>query len=164
MPPKIFIDADGCPVKDETYRVAQRLQLEVEVVCNRPLSVPSSTRVRLVVVAHGSDEADKYIAASVTPGDVVVTTDLPLAARVVDAGAHPITPRGRVFDADSVSDALASRDLATTLRSLTMDGAGAGGGPPPFGPKDRSQFLNQLDALLQRVLRERRAPPRPGAT
>ena len=89
MPPKIFIDADGCPVKDETYRVAQRLQLEVEVVCNRPLSVPSSARVRLVVVAHGSDEADKYIAASVTPGDVVVTTDLPLAARVVVGVGDP---------------------------------------------------------------------------
>jgi uncharacterized protein YaiI (UPF0178 family) len=155
--PTVFIDADGCPVKDETYRVAQRLQLSVEVVCNRSLAVPSSARVRLVVVGHGSDEADKYIAAQVRPGDVVVTADMPLAARVVDAGAHPITPRGRVYDADSISDALAARDLATTLRSFTMDGAGGGGGPPPFGPKDRSQFLNQLDALLQRALR---SPPR----
>lgn len=153
---KILIDADGCPVKDETYRVAQRLQLEVEVVCNRPIAVPQSPRVRLVVVARGADEADKHIAASSGPGDIVVTADLPLAARVIDAGAHPISHRGRIWDADSIGEALASRDLATTLRSFTMDGA-SGGGPPPFGPKDRSQFLNQLDALVQRI---RRNPPR----
>jgi uncharacterized protein YaiI (UPF0178 family) len=149
----IFIDADGCPVKEETYRVAERHKLEVKVVCNRPLAVPRSTRVELVVVPRGSDEADKWIAAQAGPGDIVVTGDLPLAARIIDGGAHPITPRGRVFDLDSISDALASRDLMTTLRSHAAEGEGPRGGPPPLGKSDRSAFLNRLDALIHAVRR-----------
>jgi hypothetical protein len=149
----IFIDADGCPVKDETYRVAERHKLEVKVVCNRPLAVPRSARVGLVVVPRGSDEADKWIAAEAGPGDIVVTGDLPLAARIIDGGAHPITPRGRVFDVDSISDALASRDLMTTLRSHAVEGEGPRGGPPPLGKSDRSAYLNRLDALIHAIRR-----------
>ena len=150
----VFIDADGCPVKDETYRVAARYQLAVEVVCNRPLAVPDSPRVRLVVVSRGADVADLHIAEAARPGDIVVTSDLPLAARVIDAGAYPITPRGRVFDADTIGDALASRDLMTTLRSFSAEGEGPRGGPPPMGKGDRAEFLNRLDALVHRARRE----------
>lgn len=151
-----YIDADGCPVKDETYRVAERYQMPVKVVCNRPLSVPPSTRVELIVVAKGADEADKYIADHAGAGDIVVTGDLPLAARVIDGGAHPITPRGRVFDAETIGDALASRDLMTTLRSFSVEGEGPRGGPPPMGKGDRSEFLNRLDALVHRIKRDGR--------
>lgn len=152
----LYIDADGCPVKDETYRVAERYQMPVKVVCNRPLAVPHSTRVELIVVAKGADEADKYIADQAGPGDIVVTSDLPLAARVIDGGAHPITPRGRVFDAETIGDALASRDLMTTLRSFSAEGEGPRGGPPPMGKGDRSEFLNRLDALIHRIKRDGR--------
>lgn len=152
----VFIDADGCPVKEETYRVAARYQLAVKVVCNRPLSVPPSPRIQLIVVPRGSDEADKLIAEQAGPGDIVVTSDLPLAARVIDGGAHPLTPRGRVFDAETIGDALASRDLMTTLRSFSEAGAEPRGGPPPMGPKDRSAFLNRFDALIQAIKREGR--------
>ncbi len=140
----LYIDADGCPVKDETYRVAQRYQLNVFVVCNRAIAVPVSPRIRLVVVGRGSDEADKWIAEHAGPGDVVVTGDLPLAARCIDGGARVVTPRGRIFDAETIGDALATRDLMTTLRSAGE----SGGGPPPMGKSDRSVFLSRLDELV----------------
>ena len=130
--------------------------MPVKVVCNRALAVPQNARVALIVVAQGADEADKYIAEHAGPGDIVVTTDLPLAARVIDAGAHPITPRGRVFDAETIGDALASRDLMTTLRSFAVEGEGPRGGPPPMGKSDRSEFLNRIDALIHRIKREGR--------
>ena len=84
---------------------------------------------------------------------ICARTDLPPAAPVLDAGAHPITPRGRVFDAESIGDALASRDLMTTLRSFSADGEGPRGGPPPMGKGDRSEFLNRLDALVHAIKR-----------
>jgi uncharacterized protein YaiI (UPF0178 family) len=149
----VFIDADGCPVKEETYRVSARYQLEVRVVCNRPLNVPPSPRVVQIVVDRGADAADKYIAEQAGPGDIVVTSDLPLAARAIDAGAHPITPRGRIFDADSIGDALSARDLATTLRSFSVGGDEPRGGPPPMGKNDRAEFLNRLDALVHAIRR-----------
>jgi uncharacterized protein YaiI (UPF0178 family) len=154
----VFIDADGCPgtVKEDTFRIAARYQLEVRVVCNRVMNVPPSPRVSLVVVDRGADAADKFIAEQAGPGDIVITADLPLAARVIDGGAHPITPRGRVFDADSIGDALAARDLATTLRSFSVGGDEPRGGPPPMSKNDRTEFVNRFDALIHAVRRNGR--------
>jgi len=150
----LYIDADACPVKDEAYRVALRYELAVIVVSNRRMRVPERGAVSLVVVGQGSDEADKWIAAHAQPGDIVVTADLPLAARCIDAGARVLTPRGRVFTEESIGAALATRDLMTTLRSA---GPGAeealGGGPPPFQRKDRSAFLSRLDELVNAIRR-----------
>jgi uncharacterized protein YaiI (UPF0178 family) len=145
----LYVDADGCPVKEETYRVAQRYGLRVVLVCNRPLNVPRGVQAELVVVGRGSDEADKWIAAHAGAGDIVITADLPLAARCIDGGARVVTPRGRVFDAETIGDALATRDLMTTLREVGE----AGGGPPPMSKADRSQFLQRLDELIHAVRR-----------
>lgn len=146
----IFIDGDACPVKDETYAVSTRYGLAVALVANRPMYVPDGMGVQLIVVDEGLDVADDWIAAQVQPGDVVVTADLPLAARCLDAGARVLGPTGREFDEDSIGGLLATRDLKEQLR-----GAGvATGGPPPLSSKDRSRFSSKLDELVQRSLRE----------
>jgi uncharacterized protein YaiI (UPF0178 family) len=151
----IFVDGDACPVKDETYAVSTRYGVPVALVANRPLWVPEGMGVELVVVEEGPDVADDWIAAHVEPGDVVVTADLPLAARCIEAGARVLGPSGRELDEDSIGGLLATRDLKDQLR-----GAGvATGGPPPLSDRDRSRFSSKLDELVQRGLRE--LPPKP---
>ncbi len=150
---EVYVDADGCPVKEETWRVAQRYGLSVHYVCNRAMNIPSGAKAHLVVVGRGSDEADKWIADHAGPGDIVVTSDLPLAARAIDGGARVITTRGRLLDADNVGDALATRDLMTTLRSGAELGGGPSSGPPPMQKADRSRFLSALDELVNAIKR-----------
>lgn len=146
---EIFIDGDACPVKDETYAVATRYGLPVTVVANARIHVPRDLGVEMVVVEQGPDQADDWIVEHVRRDDVVVTSDLPLAGRCLEAGARPISPNGRVFDEDSIGGLLATRELKTDLR-----GAGvASGGPPPLTAKDRSRFLSKLDELVQIGLR-----------
>ena len=150
---EIFVDGDGCPVKDETYVVATRYGVRVALVANSRLSVPEGFGVEMVLVDHGPDAADDWIVANVRPRDVVVTADLPLAARCLAAGARVLGTSGRIFTEDSIGDLLATRDLKAHLR-----GAGVpSGGPPPLSAKDRSRFLSKLDELVQRGLREDRA-------
>jgi hypothetical protein len=149
---EIFVDADGCPVKDETYVVATRYGVPVTLVANSRMYVPEGFGVELVVVDEGPDAADDWIAANVRAGDVVVTADLPLAARCLAAGARVLGSNGREIGEDAIGGLLATRELKSHLR-----GAGVmTGGPPPLAAKDRSRFQAKLDELVQRGLREQR--------
>jgi len=147
---EIFVDGDACPVKDETYVVASRHEIPVTVVANSSIYVPGGLGVELVVVDEGPDAADDWIAASVQPGDVVVTADIPLAARCLEAGARVLGTSGKPFTEDSIGGALASRELGAYLRET---GVGSGG-PPPLSARDRSRFLSQLEEMVRRGLRE----------
>jgi len=148
----IFIDADACPVKDEVYRVAQRYGLQVHVVANAFIQVPAHPKIARVVVEAGPDVADDWIAQRATPGDVVITNDIPLAERVLQAGAAAVSPTGRPFTVDSIGTAIAQRAIMEQLRST---GAVAGG-PKPFDRTDRSRFLQALDEIINREMRRRR--------
>jgi uncharacterized protein len=154
-PIAIYIDADACPVKPEVYRVAERhalkgAQLKVFVVSNSPIAVPRDEMIERVVVGGGMDEADNWIAERAGRSDVVITADVPLASRCVKTGATVIAPNGRPFTADSIGMTLATRNLMDSLRS-----AGAvTGGPKPFAPRDRSNFLAALDTALVRLKRD----------
>ena len=151
----IFVDADACPVKDETYVVGTRYGLPIVLVANARMHVPEGLGVELVVVDQGPDAADDWIVENVRPGDVVVTADLPLAARCLEAGARALGTNGRPFTEDSIGDLLATRDLKAHLRETGV----ASGGPPPISAKDRSRFLSKLDELVNASLRDRRSGP-----
>src|SRR5438270_2316696 len=144
----IYIDADACPVKDETYRVARRYEMRVAVVANATLWVPNDSRVELVV-RPGFGAADDWIAEQVGPGDVVITADIPLAARCLAKGASVLDSKGRRFTENDIGSALALRDLMDELRQ----GGTVTGGPAPMTPKDRSRFLSKLDEAVHAVRR-----------
>lgn len=146
----IYIDADACPVKEEVYRVARRYGLEVTLVANAPQRIPEDEGFRLVVVREGLDAADDWIAEHAGAGDIVITADIPLAARCLRQGARVIGTTGRPFTEDNVGDALATREILSELR-------GAGeftSGPPPFEKRDRSRFLQALDTAIQAIRRD----------
>lgn len=145
----IYVDADACPVKAEVYRVAERHGLSVTVVANAPIAVPREAWLERVVVGSGADAADDWIAARAARGDVVVTADVPLAARCVKAGASVIAPYGKPFTEASIGMALATRNLLDQLRSAGE----VTGGPKPFSPRDRSTFLQELDRTVVRLKR-----------
>ncbi len=147
---RIYVDADACPVKDEVYRVGKRLCWQVFVVANQQLDTPMSRLIFTIVVSRGEDAADDYIAEKAGPGDVVITADIPLAARSLDKGARVLGPRGREFSEASIGDALASRALGQDLREAGI----MTGGPAPMQPKDRSRFLGKLDEILHALQRE----------
>jgi uncharacterized protein YaiI (UPF0178 family) len=149
---EIFVDADACPVKEEVYRVAQRHGLKVHVVANAFLQVPAHPLIERVVVDAGPDIADDWIAERAATGDVVITSDIPLAERVLSAGAAAIAPNGRAFTVDSIGTAIAQRAIMEQLRSTGV----ATSGPRPFEKRDRSQFLQTLDEVINRELRRRR--------
>jgi uncharacterized protein len=146
---KIYIDADACPVKEETYKVASRYGLRTIVVSNSFMQIPRSPLIARLVVGAGADVADDWIAEQVFAGDVVVTNDIPLAARVLAKGAHAVAPYGHAFTGDSIGLALAQRSLMEHIRSTGE----ITGGPPPFSSANRSRFLQALD---QTVVREQR--------
>jgi uncharacterized protein len=147
----IYIDADACPVKDEIYRVARRYSMRVAVVANAPQRVPADALVELVV-RPGFGTADDWIAEQTGPGDVVVTADIPLAARCLAKGALVLDAKGRPFTDNDIGSALALRGLMDELRQ----GGAVTGGPAPMTPKDRSRFLSKLDDAVNAV---RRAHP-----
>jgi uncharacterized protein len=151
----LFIDADACPVKDEIYRVAARYDLPVFVVCNSWIRTPPVPHVRLIVVDEGPDVADDWIAERAGPGDVVVTSDIPLAGRVLASGAQALHATGKAFTADNIGGALASRAIGEHLRSMGE----VTGGPRPFAPADRSRFLQALDAAIVKARRATTPPP-----
>lgn len=146
----IFIDADGCPVKDEVYRVALRYGLTVRVVANTPIAVPRSKRIETVVVKNTPDAADFWIAEHVEPDDIVVTADIPLAASCLEKKARVVGPKGREFTGDSIGEALAMRELTGHLRDMGI----MTGGPAPFASKDRSRFLSRLDEIVNAIRRQ----------
>ena len=151
----IFIDADACPVKQEIYRVAQRhvlkgTALKVFVVSNAPIAVPRDDIIERIIVSAGMDEADNWIAERAKRGDVVVTADVPLASRCVKTSAAVIAPNGKPFSEESIGMTLATRNLMDSLRSAGE----ITGGPKPFSPRDRSEFLSALDRAIVRLVRD----------
>lgn len=145
----IFVDADACPVKPEIYRVARRYGLRVTLVANSWMQVPLDEKVTLEVVGGGLDSADDWIAEQASTGDIVITADIPLAARCLENGAEALGPTGRPFTEDNIGDALATRELLAELRQT----GSVSGGPPPFSAKDRSRFLQELDRIIQQIRR-----------
>jgi uncharacterized protein YaiI (UPF0178 family) len=145
----VYVDADACPVKEEVYRVARRYGLRVAVVANAPLRVPTDPLIELAV-RPGFGAADDWIAQEAGPGDVVVTADIPLAARCLGRGARVLDPKGQPFTDNDIGAALAMRDLREELRQ----GGALTGGPSPMTPRDRSRFLSKLDEAVNAVRRD----------
>ena len=146
--PRILVDADACPVKEEIYRVALRRQVPVSVVSNSPLRVPPEPLIERVVVSGGFDAADDWIAERAGPGSVVVSADILLADRCLKAGATVLGPTGRPFTRASIGGAIATRAIMADLRAGLGEGIG---GPAPFAKADRSRFLQALDEALVRL-------------
>ena len=145
----IFVDADACPVKDEVYRVATRYELEVTLVAGSWMRTPDDPRVRLEVVGGGIDVADDWIVEHVGAGDIVVTADIPLAARCLARDATVIGYAGPPFTADNIGAAVATRGLLAELR----DRGEVTGGPAPVEKRDRSAFLQRLDESIVAIRR-----------
>ena len=148
-PIRIFVDADACPVKAEIYRVAERHGAKVFVVSNSLMAIPRAPWIERVIVSGAPDAADDWIVERAVRGDIVVTADIPLAARAVKAGADVVGPTGRPFSEASIGMTLATRNLMEDLRSSGQ----ITGGPKPFAARDRSAFLSALDLAIVRLKR-----------
>ena len=147
---KIFIDGDGCPVKEEVYRVARRYDLEVALVANSSMYTPRDATIEMIVVEGKFDAADDWIVEHAGENDVVITADIPLASRCLKKMASVLRPVGREFTEENIGDALATRELMSHLRDLGTQT----GGPAPFENKDRSRFLHRLDEIVQTIRRK----------
>ena len=143
---QIWVDADACPgvIKDILFRAAQRTSVKLTLVANRAIHVPRSPHIHLLQVPQGFDVADHAIAERCSPGDLVVTADIPLAAEIIEKGGHALSPRGELYTADTIRGRLNMRDFLDTMRASGLDT----GGPPPLGASDRQQFAGHLDRLL----------------
>lgn len=148
---EIYVDGDACPVKDEVLRVAERHALIVHLVSNRWLRVAENPLVRRVVVPEGLDAADDWIVEHIGDDDIVVTADIPLAARCLKKGARALGPTGKPFTENSIGMAVAMRDLMAQLR----DSGEIKGGGPSFSKQDRSRFLEALEQMIQSIRRGR---------
>lgn len=144
---RILVDADACPVKDEIYKVAWRLDVPVTIVSNSPIRVPPHPLIDRVVVSDGFDAADDWIAECAGPGAVVVTADILLADRCLKAGASVLSPTGKPFTTSSIGAAIATRAIMADLRA----GGDQLGGPAAFSKTDRSRFLQALDTMLVKL-------------
>jgi hypothetical protein len=148
---RIYVDADGCPVKQEVVRVAGRYDIKVSMVANARMRMPADENVEQVVVASGFDSADDWIAERATEGDIVISGDIPLASRCLERGSRVLDFKGKELTPDTIGDAVAGRDLMAYLRESGM----TTGGPAPFAPRDRSRFLHKLDEVIQALRRRR---------
>ena len=146
---KIYVDADACPVKDETVRVAERHGAPVLMVCDGGLRRMDHPLVELVIVPEGADAADDWIADHIGRADICVTNDIPLAGRCLKEGAFAIRPNGNTYTKDSIGMALATRELMQGLRETGE----MIGGPPPFSKTDRSKFLDRMEMIVQEARR-----------
>ena len=146
----IYIDADACPVKDETLRVATRHGLKAYLVCDGGIRPSQNPLVELVIVAEGADAADDWIAQHIQKADICVTNDIPLAARCLEAGASALKPNGEAFTEQGIGLALAGRELMQGLR----EAGEITGGPRPFAKSDRSRFLDRLETTVQAAKRQ----------
>jgi uncharacterized protein YaiI (UPF0178 family) len=144
----IWVDADACPavIKEILFRAAERLQLPLTLVANKPLRTPPSRVIRSIQVASGFDVADDHIVALVQHGDLVITADIPLAAGAIECGAHALSPRGELYTQDNIRERLTMRDFMSQLRESGVQT----GGPAALSLADRQAFANQLDRLLVR--------------
>ncbi len=148
----IYVDGDACPVREEIYRVAARLRLNVFVVSNgsRPIRPPGMPNVSMVLVGDSADAADDWIVEHISAADVCVTSDIPLASRCLKKGARAVSPTGKLWAEANIGNALAGREIARHLRELGTNTRG----PAPLTKRDRSRFLGALDTALQAALRE----------
>ena len=144
----IWVDADACPrvIREILYRAAERCQVALTLVANQTIEIPRSRHVRMLTVSAGFDVADNEIARRVEAGDLVVTSDIPLAADAIAKHAEVVSPRGERFTPDNIRERLTMRDFMDTLRSSGL----TSGGPPPLSPTDRQAFANALDSYLAR--------------
>jgi uncharacterized protein YaiI (UPF0178 family) len=145
---QIWVDADACPmvIKEILFRAAERAQVAVTLVANQHLRTPPSRYIRAIQVPAGFDVADDEIVRRVSPSDLVVTQDIPLAAQVIDKGALAINPRGELYTSETIAQQLSMRNFMDELRGSGVDT----GGPAPFHSRDRQNFANQLDQWLSR--------------
>lgn len=145
----ILVDADACPVKEETYKVAFRHEVRVTIVSNSPIRIPAHPLIERVVVSDGFDAADDWIAERAGARSVCITADILLADRCLKAGATVLAPNGKPFTTSSIGGAVATRAIMADLRA----GGDIVGGPAPFSKTDRSRFLSALDEALVRLKR-----------
>jgi uncharacterized protein len=146
---KIWVDADACPAiaRDILFRAADRTGVLLTLVANQPLRTPASPNIRSVVVPRGFDVADDEIVRRVTAGDLVITSDIPLAAEVIAKGGHVLSPRGDSYTRENIGALLNMRDFMDTMRSSAVE---TGGGPAAYGQRDKQAFANSLDRFLTR--------------
>jgi uncharacterized protein YaiI (UPF0178 family) len=144
---KIWVDADACPVvvKEILYRAADRTGVELTLVANQALSTPSSSNINTVQVPRGFDVADDEIVKRCESGDLVITSDIPLAAEVIEKGAHALSPRGEMHSKENIGARLNMRDFLDTMRS---SGVEMSGGPAAFSQRDKQDFANEIDRFL----------------
>lgn len=146
---QIYIDGDGCPVKEEVYKVAARYQIKTFVVANNYISLPISPLIEMVVAAKGFDAADDWIVENITRRDIAITADILLADRCIKKGARVVNPKGQEWTEDNIGSAVAGRELMQNLRHMGE----MRGGPAPMDKKSRSQFLSTLDRVIQALKR-----------
>lgn len=149
---RILVDADGCAVKEEVFKVADRYQMEVVLVANKHQRTPEGSRYSMQVVSGGFDAADDWIVENALPNDIVVTSDILLADRCVKKGVHALGPKGDEFTEDNIGDAVATREFMQNLRQM----GDMRGGPAPMEKKDRSRFLGTLDQIIQRLIKRKK--------
>ncbi|MDJ0758999.1 MAG: YaiI/YqxD family protein [Woeseiaceae bacterium] len=148
---KIWVDADACPVvvKEILFKAAVRTGVQLTLVANQPLGKPSASNINTLQVPRGFDVADDEIVKRVEAGDLVITSDIPLAAEVIDKGAHALSPRGEMLDTENIRARLNMRDFLDTMRASGVD---TGGGPAAFSQRDKQSFANQLDRFLTKYI------------
>ena len=147
---KIWVDADACPVviKEILFRAAERTKIQVTLVANQSIQIPSSHHINFIQVSQGFDVADNEIVRRLEVGDLVITSDIPLAADVIEKGGLALSPRGEMHTKDNIRSRLNMRDFMETLRASGVDT----GGPPALNQGDRKSFANHLDRLLAQYL------------
>ncbi len=144
----IWVDADACPgaIKDILFKAAERTRSQLILVANRPVRIPTSSFIKFRQVPPGPDVADDEIAARHECGDLIITSDIPLAARVVDKGGIALNPRGEIYTVENIKERLSARDFMDVLRSSGVET----GGPSALSKRDRQSFANSLDQLLRK--------------
>jgi len=147
---RIWVDADACPVvvKEILYRAADRTGVQLTLVANQPLTAPSSGNINTLQVPRGFDVADDEIVRRMDAGDLVITSDIPLAAEAIEKGGHALSPRGEMHTTENIRARLNMRDFMDTMRASGVD---MGGGPAAFSQKDKQTFANELDRFLTKV-------------
>ena len=153
---KIWVDADACPVviKEILYRAAERTAVSLVLVANQPLRTPNSDFISTLQVQRGFDVADDEIVKRLESGDLVITSDIPLAAEVIDKGGHALSPRGELHTTENIRARLNMRDFLDTMRASGVDT----GGPPALSQRDRQAFANNLDRFLTKYAGSRDEP------
>jgi len=148
----IWVDADACPtvIKEILFKAAERTGAQVTLVANQPVRIPRSRYIKFIQVSAGFDVADNEIVKRLEAGDLVITSDIPLAAEVIEKGGHALNPRGELYSADNIRARLNMRDFMDTLRSSGIHT----GGPPTLSQSDRQAFANNLDTLLTKHVRK----------